>query len=71
MNYASGGNGTATHPVGELMKIDTDTRIVRIPNKATAPALNDLLAGQVRMQFAGISSARQYVEAGKLSARQT
>jgi tripartite-type tricarboxylate transporter receptor subunit TctC len=68
MNYASGGNGAATHLAGELMKIVVGVDIVHIPYKGTAPALNDLLAGQVHMQFAGISSARQHVASGKLRA---
>ncbi len=68
MNYASGGNGASTHLAGELMKIAAKVDIVHIPYKGTAPAMNDLLAGQVQMQFAGISTARQHVEAGKLRA---
>ena len=68
MNYASGGNGASTHLAGELMKIAAKVDIVHIPYKGTAPAMNDLLAGQVQMQFAGISTAKQHVQAGKLRA---
>ncbi|MGE0315252.1 MAG: tripartite tricarboxylate transporter substrate binding protein [Lautropia sp.] len=68
MNYASGGNGASTHLAGELMKIAAKVDIVHIPYKGTAPAMNDLLAGQVQMQFAGISTAKQHVESGRLRA---
>lgn len=68
LNYASGGNGASTHLAGELMKLVAGVDIVHIPYKGTAPAMNDLLGGQVHMQFAGISTAKQHVEAGKLKA---
>ncbi len=68
LNYASGGNGTSTHLAAELMKLAAGVDITHIPYKGTGPAMNDLLGGQVNMQFAGISSAKQHVEAGKLRA---
>lgn len=68
LNYASGGYGASTHLAGELMNLAAKIAITHIPYKGTGPAMADLLAGQVQMQFAGISSARQHVEAGKLRA---
>jgi tripartite-type tricarboxylate transporter receptor subunit TctC len=68
LDYASGGFGASTHLAGELMKQAAKVFIVHIPYKGTGPAMADLLAGQVHMQFAGISSARSHVEAGKLRA---
>jgi tripartite-type tricarboxylate transporter receptor subunit TctC len=68
LNYASGGYGASTHLAGELMNQAAKVSITHVPYKGTGPAMTDLLAGQVQMQFAGISSARQYVEAGKLRA---
>jgi tripartite-type tricarboxylate transporter receptor subunit TctC len=68
LNYASGGSGTSTHLAAELMKLAANVSITHIPYKGTGPAMTDLLAGQVQMQFAGISSARSHVEAGKLRA---
>lgn len=68
LNYASGGLGASTHLAGELMKLATGVSIVHVPYKGTGPAMTDLLGGQVHMQFAGISSARSHVEAGKLRA---
>jgi len=68
LDYASGGYGASTHLAGELMKLAAKVFIVHIPYKGTGPAMADLLAGQVHMQFAGISSARSHIEAGKLRA---
>ena len=68
LNYASGGNGTSTHLAGELMKQAAGVDILHIPYKGTGPAMNDLLGGQVNMQFAGISTAKQHVQSGRLRA---
>jgi tripartite-type tricarboxylate transporter receptor subunit TctC len=68
LNYASGGSGSSTHLAGELLKLAAKVFIVHIPYKGTGPAMTDLLGGQVHMQFAGISSARAHVEAGRLRA---
>jgi tripartite-type tricarboxylate transporter receptor subunit TctC len=68
LNFASGGNGAATHLAGELLKQAAGINIVHVPYKGTGPAMNDLVAGQVQMSFSGISSARQYVESGQLRA---
>lgn len=68
LNFASGGNGTSTHIAGELMKYVAKVDITHIPYKGSAPAMTDLVGGQVHMQFSGISSARQYVDAGRLRA---
>jgi tripartite-type tricarboxylate transporter receptor subunit TctC len=68
LNYASGGAGTAPNLAGELLKIAAKVDIVHVPYKGTSLAMNDLLAGQVQMMIGGISSSRQYVEAGRLRA---
>jgi len=68
LNYASGGLGASTHLAGELLKLVAKVDIVHIPYKGTGPAMTDLLGGHVSMQFAGISSARSHVQAGKLRA---
>ena len=64
--YASGGNGASTHLAGELFKMVAGVDIVHVPYKGTGPAIADVVAGQVQMNFAGISSARQHVESGRL-----
>lgn len=66
INYASGGNGSSTHLAGELLKQVAGVNIVHVPYRGSGPAMNDLIAGQVQMSFSGISSARQYIDAGQL-----
>jgi tripartite-type tricarboxylate transporter receptor subunit TctC len=66
LNYASGGNGASTHLGGELLKMVAGIDLVHVPYKGTAPGLTDLLGGQVQMMIGGISSARPYVDGGKL-----
>src|SRR6516164_2924099 len=66
INYASSGNGTSNHVVGELFKIMTRIDIVHVPYRGGGPALTDLLGGQVQMMFATISSSIGYIRAGNL-----
>lgn len=68
LNFGSGGNGSGPHLAGALFKLVAGIDIVHVPYKGTAPALNDLVAGQLQMMFGGISSSRPFVEAGKLRA---
>ncbi|MBM3596573.1 MAG: tripartite tricarboxylate transporter substrate binding protein [Alphaproteobacteria bacterium] len=68
LTYASGGNGSAPHLAGELLKLAAGIDVLHVPYKGTAPAMNDLLAGQVSVQFSGISSSKQHIDAGKLNA---
>jgi tripartite-type tricarboxylate transporter receptor subunit TctC len=51
MNYGSGGAGTQMHLVGELFKQQADIDVVHVPYKGAAPALQDLLAGQIDYYF--------------------
>ncbi len=66
LNFASGGNGSSTHLGGELFKLVAGVDILHVPYKGTGAAVNDLLAGQGTIMFAGISQARGAVEGGKL-----
>jgi len=68
LNYASGGNGASTHLGGELLKMEAGINMVHVPYKGTGPAIADVVAGQVTVMFAGISSAKQFVSAGRLRA---
>ena len=68
LDYASAGQGTAVHLATELFSSMAEIRMTHIPYKGTGPALVDLLAGQVRLTFANIVSARPYVQSGKLRA---
>lgn len=66
--YASGGNGTAPHLSGEVLKQVAKIDLIHVPYKGIGPAIADVLGGQVAMIFTGISSAKQQVAAGKLRA---
>ncbi|MGO4327368.1 tripartite tricarboxylate transporter substrate binding protein [Cupriavidus sp. 2TAF22] len=66
LTYASNGNGTAHHLIGEQFKAQTGTSIVHVPYKGSAPAITDLMGGQVSMMFDTMSSALPYIKAGKL-----
>jgi tripartite-type tricarboxylate transporter receptor subunit TctC len=68
LNFASPGEGTGPHLAGELLNIEAGTEMQHVPYKGLAPAVNDLLGGQVQMMFAGISTVLQPVKSGKLVA---
>jgi tripartite-type tricarboxylate transporter receptor subunit TctC len=56
------------HLAGEAFKMMSGTYVVNIPYKGTAPAIQDVLAGQVEMMFANVGNAQAHVRAGKLKA---
>ncbi|VTU45731.1 Argininosuccinate lyase (plasmid) [Variovorax sp. SRS16] len=66
MSFASGGNGTVLHLQGELFKLKTSIDMVHVPYKGDAPAVTDLLAGQVSMMFVPTQSVAPQVQAGLL-----
>ena len=68
LSFASSGNGTNTHLMGELFKTMAGIDIVHVPYKGSAPALIDLLGGSVTMMFDTIPSAITQVRSGKLRA---
>ena len=69
LNYASQGGGTTSHLTAELFKaMAGDLQITHIPYKGTAPALADLLAGQVEMMCDNLGVSLPHVRSGKLKA---
>lgn len=68
LNAASAGTGTATHLGLELLKLTAGINVVHVPYKGGAPAVTDLMAGQVQMLFVSIPSVLPHVQAGKLRA---
>jgi tripartite-type tricarboxylate transporter receptor subunit TctC len=68
VNFASPGNGSTIQLCGELFKIMTGVNMVHVPYRGNAPALTDLIAGQVQMMFADAPSSIEHVKAGKLRA---
>jgi len=68
LNFASAGNGTSQHLSGELFKVMAGVDMVHVPYKGTAPALNELLAGQVQLAFDNIPALLPHIQSGKLRA---
>lgn len=68
MSYASAGNGGAPHLSSELLKQLAGIDVLHIPYKGSAPALTDLMGGQVDFMFDSMSSAMKHVQSGKLRA---
>lgn len=68
MTYASAGGGTSSHLIAELLKLTTGIEATAVHYKGGAPAMTDLLGGQVDMMVATMSIALQHVRAGKLNA---
>jgi tripartite-type tricarboxylate transporter receptor subunit TctC len=68
INFSSGGNGTPPHVVGELFKMMAGVNLIHVPYRGGAPAVTDLLGGQVQVMFASPSISIEHVRAGKLRA---
>jgi len=68
LNFASSGNGTSIHLSGELFKTMTGVQMTHVPYKGSAPALTDLIGGQVQLMFDNLPSSLQFIKAGKLRA---
>ena len=68
INMASPGNGTMSHMSGELFKVMTGVNMVHVPYRGGAPALTDLIAGQVQVMFISPVGSIEYIRAGKLRA---
>ena len=68
LNYATGGVGSAAHLAMEYFKLATGTDIVHVPYKGTAPAMTDLIGGQVSVTMTGLPPLLPQLRAGKLRA---
>jgi tripartite-type tricarboxylate transporter receptor subunit TctC len=68
INMASAGNGTSGHVTGELFKMMAAINMLHVPYRGGAPALTDLLGGQVQVLFDPVASSTEYIKAGKLRA---
>ena len=68
LSYASFGNGTSAHLSGEMLKAAAGVDLIHVPYKGQAPALADLLGGQVSVMFGNWPEFRGHVRAGKLVA---
>jgi tripartite-type tricarboxylate transporter receptor subunit TctC len=68
VNYASAGNGTPQHVSGELFKMMTGINMVHVPYRGSAPALIDMLAGQVQVMIDPLPASIEHVRSGSLRA---
>ena len=66
--YASAGNGTLNHLLGEMLNSMAGIDLQHVPYKGVAPALNDVLGGQLPILFASLPSSLAHIKAGKLRA---
>ena len=66
LNMASSGNGSTIHMSGELFKMMTGINMVHVPYRGGAPALTDLIAGQVHVMFDNIPTSAEHVRSGRL-----
>ena len=68
LNFAIGALGSSLHMAGEAFKMQSGVFIVNIPYRGTAPAVQDVLAGQVQLMFAAVGNVQGHIKAGKLKA---
>ncbi|HEY6257623.1 MAG TPA: tripartite tricarboxylate transporter substrate binding protein [Xanthobacteraceae bacterium] len=68
ISMASAGNGSTSHVSGELFKVMTGVSMLHVPYRGDAPALSDLLGGQVQVHFPGLAASIEFIRAGKLRA---
>jgi tripartite-type tricarboxylate transporter receptor subunit TctC len=68
ISYGSAGIGSPNHVAGELFKIMAGVNLMHVPYRGIAPALNDLLGGQVQVTFASMPSSIEFIRASKLRA---
>jgi tripartite-type tricarboxylate transporter receptor subunit TctC len=68
VNFASGGVGSSGHFAGVLLNLRAGTDMTHVPFRSAGPALTALLSNQVQLQYGGISSARPYIEDGRVRA---
>jgi tripartite-type tricarboxylate transporter receptor subunit TctC len=66
LNYGSGGNGSAANLATEYFKLQTDTSLLHIPYRGTAPAISDLLSGQIQVLFSGAPAVLPHLKSGHL-----
>jgi tripartite-type tricarboxylate transporter receptor subunit TctC len=68
INMASGGVGTSTHIAGELFKMMAGVNLIHVPYRGSAPALTDMISGQVQVMFDILTSSIQHIRSGALRA---
>jgi tripartite-type tricarboxylate transporter receptor subunit TctC len=68
LTYASSGNGSVNHLLGEMLKADSGIKILHVPYRGVAPAITDVIGGQVDSAFSSVPSVLQMVRTGNVRA---
>lgn len=68
LTYASSGNGSVNHLLGEMLKTDSGIKMLHVPYRGVAPAITDVIGGQVDSAFSSVPSVLQMVQAGNVRA---
>ncbi len=68
LRYGSGGNGSPPHLAAEMLRSQTGIDLLHVPYKSIAPALTELVAGQIQMAFSVVSTVLPLTKTGKLRA---
>lgn len=68
LNFASGGTGSVTHLSGELLRFMAGIELTHVPYKGAAPALTDVMSGQMHLLFASVPAALPQIKAGRVRA---
>lgn len=68
ISFASGGSGTILQMQGELLRLQTGTRMTHVPYKGDTPAIQDVLAGRATFMFAPVAAALPHIQSGRLRA---
>lgn len=68
LNFGSAGNGSPGHLAGERFKVQTGAPITHVPYKGSAPAVQDLIGGQINLMFDPVQSVLPYIKSGRLKA---
>lgn len=66
LSYGSSGNGGGTHLAGELFNMHAGTQLLHVPYRGSAPAMNDLLGGQVQLMFSDAPTALPHIKSGRI-----
>lgn len=66
VSYGSAGMGASNHLSGELFALRTGTQLIHVPYKGNAPAMTDVIGGQINMMFDIVGSARNYISSGRV-----
>lgn len=68
LNFGSAGNGSSTHMIAELFKLKAKVDLTHVPYRGSAPALNDLVAGQIQLMVENLPTALPFIESGTVRA---